>query len=504
MEIRLSPTQAKHFHKLLELIPHHEVFVLWGHTGLGKTTILQALYHELGGKFIGISDFLSTQAGNVGLEENLWQVLMDAFRTDDLVYVDDLHLLDGITASHTYPRHGLLDMALKGVCSHALECGKKIVFAHTAKASPSVDSRCFYLGFDRFSPEDYRFICALGLERPSPNLDFERIYRFSPRLNAHQLKTTCKALQNSGNLETDSFVGYLLEHHLASNVSIAEVEKMEMAEIKGLDDILRALETHVILPLEQNTVARELDLKPKKGVLLYGPPGSGKTSIGRILAHRLKGKFFSIDGRFISSTREFYEQVHQVFEAARQNAPSIIFIDESDVFWAGSEDTGLYRYLLTELDGVEGARAGTLCVMMTAMGLAQIPPALVRSGRIELWLELTLPNEKARGEILQYWIDKLANPLREIDAGLLSRHTEQFSAADLRRITEDVKNLYAYDKVHQNPIAPIGDYFLGAIKTIREDQKKKAKAEQNLKAADMPLFSFSEFIAKIPKLSTEI
>src|ERR1041384_5659661 len=84
---------------------------------------------------------------------------------------------------------------------------------------------------------------------------------------------------------------------------------------------------HIVLPLENDELATRLQLKPKRGVLLVGPPGTGKTTVGRALAHRLKSKFFLIDGTFISGTRDFYERVHHVFEAAKQNAPSIIFID---------------------------------------------------------------------------------------------------------------------------------------------------------------------------------
>ena len=69
-----------------------------------------------------------------------------------------------------------------------------------------------------------------------------------------------------------------------------------------------------------------------------------------------------------------------------QNAPAIIFIDDSDVIFETGQETGLYRYLLTMLDGLESASAGRVCLMMTAMDVGNLPPALVRSGRIELWL----------------------------------------------------------------------------------------------------------------------
>jgi len=114
----------------------------------------------------------------------------------------------------------------------------------------------------------------------------------------------------------------------------------------------------------------------------------------------LKSKFFLIDGTIISGTQQFHPRIHQVFEAAKQNAPAIIFIDDSDVIFETGQETGLYRFLLTMLDGLESTSAGRICLMMTAMDVGNLPPALVRSGRIELWLETRLPDQSARAAIL--------------------------------------------------------------------------------------------------------
>ena len=101
--------------------------------------------------------------------------------------------------------------------------------------------------------------------------------------------------------------------------------------------------------------------RSKRGVLLYGPPGTGKTTIGRALAHRLRGKFFLIDGTFIAGTQNFYNRISQVFEAAKDNAPSVIFIDDADAIFEDGEEQALYRYLLTMLDGLESESAGRVC-----------------------------------------------------------------------------------------------------------------------------------------------
>src|SRR5206468_5062129 len=127
---------------------------------------------------------------------------------------------------------------------------------------------------------------------------------------------------------------------------------------------------------------------------------TGKTTVGRALAHRLKSKFFLIDGTYISGTAQFYGRVHEVFEEAKHNAPAIIFLDDSDAIFESGEELGLYRYLLTMLDGLESESAERICVMLTAMNVAHLPPALFRSGRIELWLDMRLPGNEARSSIL--------------------------------------------------------------------------------------------------------
>lgn len=97
---------------------------------------------------------------------------------------------------------------------------------------------------------------------------------------------------------------------------------MTLSDLKGMDDIVQSLETHVAVPLENDELASALQLRAKRGVLLAGPPGTGKTTVGRALAHRLRGEFFLIDGTFISGSDGFYRQVSRVFQAAKENVPA--------------------------------------------------------------------------------------------------------------------------------------------------------------------------------------
>src|SRR6185369_10446805 len=112
----------------------------------------------------------------------------------------------------------------------------------------------------------------------------------------------------------------LHSQNLTSNVEIREVTPVDWNDLKGVDDVIEALEAKIALPLENDALAAELQLKPKRGVLLAGPPGTGKTTIGRALAHRLKSKFFLIDGTVIAGSDDFQDEVSKIFDEAKKNA----------------------------------------------------------------------------------------------------------------------------------------------------------------------------------------
>jgi ATP-dependent 26S proteasome regulatory subunit len=492
-ERQLTPAQRKAAKCLLRGLQAGDVLVLEGQPGMGKTTILEEVHRQSGGKMLGVRHFLEAliARGPAAIEEAFLAMLDEAVAAHEVIFVDDLHLVTNIVEDCEYPRSHLLDAAITAVLGEAAAQGKKLVFATDGEAPWPIRRRAFTWEIGEFAAEDYRVLCEAWLDAPSAGqLDYARLHRFAPMLNAYQLKSACAWLKPKPELDTERLVDYLKSQNMTSNVAIDEVARVDWNELQGVDDVIRALETKIALPFENDTLAAQFGLKPKRGVLLAGPPGTGKTTIGRALAHRLKGKFFLIDGTMISGSHHFYAKVAEVFEAAKKNAPAVIFIDDADVIFEGNEDRGLYRYLLTMLDGLESARAQRVCVMMTAMNVSSLPHALVRSGRIELWLETRLPGSEARASILGAKVAGLPEPVAAVDVGKLASASRGLTGADLKAVVEDGKLLLAHDVATGKALRPVDEYFLEAIETVRANQMSYARRKP-LRLTESVVFGFT-------------
>jgi transitional endoplasmic reticulum ATPase len=490
MAITLCPTQQRALDHLRHALPLGNIFVVSSPTGLGRTTVLREIQTELDAAFLDMKNFLAALQSRHphALEETFEQTLLDALSHNDAVIVDDLHLLTCVVGDCNmfYPRKGLLDGPMTTLAVHTIQAGKKLIFGSDHNTPAPVSARAHFARIKEFDPSDYQCVCASHLGQPTASrLDFQKIFRFARELNAHQIKAACQWFQNAiDTVDTERFIDYLRSQRLSSNVDLGEVQQVDLRDLQGVDDVIRSLEANIIVPLENDKLAAELNLKPKRGVLLAGPPGTGKTTVGRALAHRLKSKFFLLDGTFITGTRNFYQRVHELFERAKQNAPSIIFIDDSDVLFENREEhgPGLYRYLLTLLDGLESETAGRVCVMMTVMDVSALPPALVRSGRVELWLDMRLPDEAARAAILKQHLAGLPSSMGPVDAMRLASSTDGFTGADLKRLVEDGKALFAFDKSRNEPVKPVTEYFVSAIETVRANKQRYAEAEARTRA----------------------
>jgi ATP-dependent 26S proteasome regulatory subunit len=468
----LTPAQRNAADDLSCALAKGEVLVLEGDTGYGRTTILERLHAAEGGVLLGAREFMTAleRHSPPAMEEAFQRIVEEALPAHKLLIIDDLHLLTNVVNGYSYPLRGLMNVAFASILDRA--AGHKLVFAVDSEAPGIVRRRAYVSTIEDFTPADYECLCRAYLSpEKADRLDFAAIHRFAPKLNGHHLRNACTWLAEEAALDTETFLEYIRTHNLASNVDLEEVAPVDWKDLKGVDDVIRALEAKIALPLENDALAAQLGLKPKRGVLLAGPPGTGKTTIGRALARRLKGKFFLIDGKCVAGSEEFYCKVTDIFEEAKRNAPSVVFIDDTDVIFENKDDHGFYRYLLTIMDGLESASSERVCVMMTAMNVSSLPPAMVRSGRVELWLETRLPDDAARAEILRERLAPLPHPLNNADVCRLAAASAALTGADLKAVVEDGKLLYAHDATTGAPPRPGEEYFLEAIATIRANQR---------------------------------
>jgi ATP-dependent 26S proteasome regulatory subunit len=134
------------------------------------------------------------------------------------------------------------------------------------------------------------------------------------------------------------------------------------------------------------------------------------------------------------------------------------------------------------LDGLESKSVGRVCVMMTAMDVGNMPPALVRSGRIELWLEMSLPDAAARLSILADLVQKLPAELQSVELDEIVAVSSGFTGADLKRTVEDGKILYAHDRALGAKPRRMTEYFLDSAAETRRNKERYAAAEARASA----------------------
>jgi transitional endoplasmic reticulum ATPase len=497
-DMRLATAQQQALDALLTIARPGSVVALSAEHGAGRSTILRAAAQRLGGTILGSSDLQRAlgQAGQhpLAVEESFHRLVVSALDEHKVVYLDDFHLLASMCFScHAYPRSQLLYSTLHSLGELVAEGGRTLVVGTNENASMYWRAPGGSVTVSELTAMDYRDVCSAYLPAETlMRMDFQRVHRLARSVSARMLRQTCEALRDVADLEADGLVDYLRTHFLVSNVDLGEVQAVELRELRGLEELVETLEANIILPLENAELSSRLSLKPKRGVLIAGPPGTGKTTVGRALAHRLKSKFFLIDGNFIAGTPHFFQQVHHIFEEAKRNAPAIVFIDDSDVIFESGEEFGLYRYLLTMLDGLESRSAGAICLMMTAMDVSALPPALVRSGRIELWLETRVPDLSARAAILRDRCVSLPEEMGHVNIDRVAEESDGLSGADLKRVVEDAKLAFAFDVARGATPIETTPYLLRAVDTVRANKERYMNAESAARVRNPrrpPMFS---------------
>ncbi|MFP4001329.1 MAG: CDC48 family AAA ATPase [Thermoplasmata archaeon] len=234
----------------------------------------------------------------------------------------------------------------------------------------------------------------------------------------------------------------IVKEEPVSEGEVMSTTRVTYEDVGGLDKELKRVREMIELPLKHPKLFERLSIEPPKGVLLHGPPGTGKTWIAKAVANEAGASFLSVQGPEIMS--KYYgqseEKLREKFEEAKDQSPSIIFIDELDSIAPKRDDVKgeverrVVAQLLTLLDGL--TQRGETIVIAATNRVDAIDPALRRPGRFDREIEIGLPDRKGRKEILQ--IHTRGMPIADdVDLTVLSEFTHGFAGADLESLAKE-------------------------------------------------------------------
>ena len=478
--------ELQRIREMIELpLKHPEVFgrlgidppkgvLLYGPPGTGKTLIARAVANEAGANFYAIQgpEIMSKFYGQS--EERLRELFTEAEKNvPSVIFIDELDsiapkrdevqgeverrvvaqlltLMDGLTARGNVVviaatnREEAIDPALRrpGRFDREIEIGvptaagrQEIMQIHT-RGMPLEENVQMdhiakithgFVGADLASLAREaamkclrRYLPEIDLGKPIPVEILERM-----RVTAQDFNDALKEIEPSAMREV-----------------FIEIPTVTWADVGGLDEVKKELHEAVELPLEDPGSFTRLGIKPPRGVLLFGAPGTGKTLLARAIATESKANFISIKGPEIMSkwVGESEKAVRMIFKKAKQVSPSIVFLDELDAiapkrgshFDSGATER-VVNQLLTSMDGLEDME--NVMVIGATNRPDIVDPALLRPGRFDKLILIPVPDEASRMKILQVHTKDM--PLEKVDLAAISKKLDGYVGADIENLCRE-------------------------------------------------------------------
>jgi transitional endoplasmic reticulum ATPase len=258
---------------------------------------------------------------------------------------------------------------------------------------------------------------------------------------------------------------------------VPEPPKTTFADIGGMESVIERIRMNIVYPFKNPQIFQKFNKKPGGGILLYGPPGCGKTHIARATAGECGAVFIPMAITDVLSKwlGESEQHLHEFFVVARRRSPSVIFIDEMDAIGVSRSDASssmapIVNVLLTEMDGISTSN-DSLMVLAATNAPWRVDSALRRPGRFDRVIFVPPPDAAARAAILKIQLRNV--PCDSLDLDQLAEMTEQFSGADLRAVVERASEHAIFAEMKSGVAGKLTQKTL--IKAIKETRPSTAE-----------------------------
>jgi len=541
--------QIRRIREMVELpMRHPELFLklgidppkgvlLHGPPGCGKTLIAKAVANESASNFVTINgpEIMSKFYGES--EQRLRQIFKDAStKAPTIVFIDELDAIASKRADVTGEVERRVVAQLLALMDGMVSRGEVIVVGATNRPNsidpalrrPGRFDREIEIGVpDRDGRREILLIHSRGMPLSEDvNLDFfaEKTHGYvGADLQALCREAAMKALrrylpdiENADKLITPELLDKLEVTHddfqsamkeiqpSAIREVFTEIPNIRWTDVGGLDSQVRELKEAIEWPLKFKESFSRLGISPPRGILLFGPPGCGKTLLAKAVATESEVNFISIKGPEVMSkwVGESEKAIREIFRKAKMAAPTIVFFDEIDALapkrGSGFGDSGtterVISQLLTEIDGLEMIKQVVIIAATNRPDI--VDSALLRPGRFDRFVLIPPPDLKARLKILQIFTKEM--PLgKDVDLKLVAKDIEGFSGADIESLCREAAMLSLREDMNASIV--LSKHFNAAKKKVyasitAETMKYYEKAAERFKRASVEVAELSPVI----------
>ena len=459
--------------------------LLFGPPGCGKSLMMRALANEAKINFIyvNVSDIMSKWYGES--ESRLRELFANARKNAPcILFFDEIDTIGVKRESHTgdsvTPR--LLSLMLSEI--DGLQSEEGVIIVGSTNVPHLLDKallragrfdKLIYIGVpDKKSRKEIFQIHCKG--KPiAEDVDFDKLAEMTERFTGADIANVCQEVARLAAVEAletgterkitsqdfikvikrykpsvtlqmlDEYEKFRMDYERkfrGPEIPEDDTEKITLDDIGGYYQVKKELYELLEIQLKYSNLMEQMKIPPIRGILLYGPPGVGKTMMAKALAKTLNVKLIMLSGAEIlyKGYEGAVNAVKEVFNRARENKPAILLLDELDAIAPRrenlkSETSKVVNQLLTEMDGIRSLKE--VVVIGTTNRIEDIDPALKRPGRFDRIIYMPLPNKEEREDILQKYIGK--EECKEVHCDKIAEMSEGYSGADLAAIAREAK-----------------------------------------------------------------